>query len=309
MIPEKELVVLTCDMNPSKEKMEQVNKLVSAGIDFDLFIKLAYENKTIPLVFTNFRDILPKNNQRVADKITLLFNKIQDEFFNELVFISDIFRKNDIPFIVLKGFPLAQQLYGNYYLRNINDIDILVRKSDFPKADSLLINADYGYRGGKTAKDWLEKNHMHLEYMHSSRKIDVEVHWTLGMEKWNLKIPEESYWKDLDKVMIKDHTFNTLNPEYTFLFSSLHLMMHETHGNDPEGLRYVYETHLMIEKYKIDWIKVFRLAKEYHNASYLYNILLTAKRFFNTSVPDDVMDNLKACNDLGRKVFVTRLLK
>ena len=52
--------------------------------------------------------------------------------------ISEVFNKNKIEFVLLKGSYLTNFIYENRSLRPINDIDILVSSKDFNKAEDLL---------------------------------------------------------------------------------------------------------------------------------------------------------------------------
>ncbi len=59
MTPEKELLILTCNVKPSKDVNDNIYKLLGSDVDGDNFLRLMYRNGTHPLVYNNFKDILP----------------------------------------------------------------------------------------------------------------------------------------------------------------------------------------------------------------------------------------------------------
>ena len=61
----------------------------------------------------------------------------------ELLEILRLFETEEIPAVAYKGPVMAVQLYGNTALRQVGDLDILVRKRDVPKARALLLANAY----------------------------------------------------------------------------------------------------------------------------------------------------------------------
>lgn len=60
---------------------------------------------------------------------------------------------NGIEVLPLKGPALALALYGDVALRQSNDIDLLVRRDDFPRAEALLLGWDFTALGAPSEHD------------------------------------------------------------------------------------------------------------------------------------------------------------
>jgi hypothetical protein len=300
MVPEKRLLILTCELNPTDEIKEEAKKIVLAGIDSKYFLKLAIKHKTFPIVLENFSDLFPgkEKEMRMTD---ISVKKKLDNLLEELIHISKVFEKNKIPFIILKGFPLAQALYGNYYLRTTSDIDLLIKKRDLTKAESLLFNEGYEfYNCMGFTKEWYVKNHMHFEYSNKAKKICAELHWTIRTRDLDEnEIPEQDYWKDLQKVKVSGHEFNVLNPEFILLFSCFHYLAH----CDPLTLNHIHDIHLLVNKYKLKWDSVVKLSRKYNCGTCMYHILLHTKKVFGTDIPDNVIQDLKVRGNQDR-IFI-----
>ncbi|MBW2991598.1 nucleotidyltransferase family protein [Candidatus Woesearchaeota archaeon] len=295
MIPEKELLILTCDLNPSEEVKREARDIISSKINIQKFFESAVKHKTLPLVLEKFGDIFPGYEKEI--KIVKISHKIKmDKILKELNLISKLFDEHKIPLIVLKGFPLAQALYGDYYLRTIGDIDLLIKKKDLEKAESLLFKEGYEfYNNWGHTREWYMENHMHYEYVNKEKKTGVEIHWNLRMRDGlkDNEIPEELFWNNLQKIKIKEHEFNSIGPEFMLLQNCFHFMAH----NYALPLRYLYDAHLNVEKYDLNWKFIIELAKKYNGATYLYHMLYNIKRIFKTNVPNEVIKELRSYGD------------
>src|SRR3972149_9363372 len=66
-----------------------------------------------------------------------------DSMFKSLYEVLEVFHKAGIKVILLKGSHLAQFVYQDIGVRPMGDIDILVRKDDLQKAETLLLQMGY----------------------------------------------------------------------------------------------------------------------------------------------------------------------
>lgn len=88
---------------------------------------------------------------------------------NELTEISEIFRREKIPFVPLKGSVLCRY-YPEGWMRTSCDIDVLVRREDLDRAVAALVSAgDYRAEDGVQYHDisLYSRNGFHLELHHS----------------------------------------------------------------------------------------------------------------------------------------------
>ena len=83
-----------------------------------------------------------------------LFLKLQQSYYHNLVqniywsgqFLKDFpSHTNDSPTILFKGISLLNTVYQNPGLRHLGDIDLLIRKQDYPEVREKLESADYSF--------------------------------------------------------------------------------------------------------------------------------------------------------------------
>lgn len=97
--------------------------------------------------------------------------------------ICDRMKKAGLEPLVFKGWPLAQQLYGQPAGRHARDIDMLIPPRQIGEADAAM--RDLGYRQiarfdgvarlvGTAGLDHLGRD---IEYFHPDMSFNVEIHW------------------------------------------------------------------------------------------------------------------------------------
>ena len=112
----------------------------------------------------------------------------------ELIRVSELFEKSEIPFIPLKG-SVVRKHYPEPWMRTSCDIDILVHKSDLSKAQNLL-ETEYGFtKSLETSCDiaYNTPSGMHVELHFSLLSDDVANNAGNFLENvWDFAKPKEN---------------------------------------------------------------------------------------------------------------------
>ncbi|MDH7569197.1 MAG: nucleotidyltransferase family protein, partial [Armatimonadota bacterium] len=93
--------------------------------------------------------------------------------------------------VVLKGAALAEPVYGDWSVRPMADLDLLVGHEEVHTAEEVLRHL--GYRPdlpedeparAQEVRCFWERYHFHLPYVHPSKGTLVELHWNLLPSAW-----------------------------------------------------------------------------------------------------------------------------
>ncbi|WP_302162818.1 nucleotidyltransferase family protein [uncultured Fusobacterium sp.] len=154
---------------------------------------------------------------------------------SELEKILNIFEKNQIKNIVLKGFEL-KKLYPKSDMRFMSDIDILISKKNAEKV-SLIMN-ELGY---KTMSYGKEKDDIYFK----EPIMNVEIHnalFNIHYKKYN------SFFKNLDEmknlISKTKYQYNFSNEDF-FLFLFIHTVKHYLYSGI--GIRIVMDIYLYLK--------------------------------------------------------------
>jgi len=206
------------------------------------------------------------------------------------------FRQNNIPTVPLKGPILTRLLYDDMGLRqSCYDLDFLVRKEVVEDAENLL--KDIGYQSFNESKeDFLR--FIKLKYarqLHFVKKngyagnISIDLHWDLrGFFSDSFL---EYFWQCVKETELDGHLILLPTEEALLLYLSLVSLS----TFEFVELRYLYDIHSLVSqsRTKLDWQILSERAAEHRLGTYLYFALKLSRHFFNTELPQDLLNRLK----------------
>ena len=227
--PEIELLIALCRKPLPAPSRNRIDRLIDQDIDWALFVSRAIEWQVEPVVFSNLRlsyaDAMPADVRgQVAEKEK---EARAHALTRTLVLMDllDIFAREGIRVLVLKGPAVSLQAYGDASLRSFADMDLLVRHVDLPRARDLLLASRYKRDYSPEDERALVRQEHALEFSNSRSK--VELHWSLLSRHLRLNMDVDSLWGEARTIACAGGTIEVLAPHHLFLFLSAHGAKHE----------------------------------------------------------------------------------
>ena len=144
---ERELLLCCARTQASPQTVSRLRYLATQNLDWDYLFNLARRHALIPLLYVNLAregaDLIPYS---FLAKLKMQYQENYARniiLTNELCRLIDIFKQAGIEAIPYKGPALALFAYGDLGLRRFVDLDLIVKKSDVPRARDLLFKEDY----------------------------------------------------------------------------------------------------------------------------------------------------------------------
>lgn len=195
------------------------------------------ENGLVGLLFqsmdkSSFK--VPKYHQMLSDAFGAFVSKDIQQM-NLIDQIKTIFNEHQIKHIFLKGSHL-KMLYPESYMRGMGDIDVLVLKQDFKKAQDALKQNQFKYVSATS----------HHHGFESIEGIDVELHQSIISSN---EYENEAFLKDvwLHTTQLDKFTYG-LKPEFEYVYLLTHLIRHiRTSG---VGIRSLLDMYVFYESKK-----------------------------------------------------------
>ncbi len=234
-----------------------------------------------------------------------LFLKLQQSYYQNLVqniYWCEQFLKefpshtNNSPTILLKGISLLNTVYQNPGLRHLGDIDLLIRKQDYPKVREQLESADYVFsdemQGLADPRD-LNSILCHKDSP-STPQPALHIHWNLintvlPVSLTHPRVDLDALWKQ--SVPLPAHpSLRVLSPTHQIIYYAYHHLKHSFNR-----LIRLHDLDLTIRHYRdsVDWSEVLNETHRFNLARTVYYPFHLAKRVLATPIPDPVMDNLR----------------
>lgn len=292
--PEERLLLLLCRLDFSRQQKAEAGMLMQEVRDWDRFVKLANEHGIIALAWHNitgtgnagnipaaYLAILQKAYYKNLTRTTYLYDQLSG--------ILELIKDEGIRVVLLKGMALEKTIYGNQGLRQMTDIDILVREDDVLKLRKILMKN--GFRS-EPFKSPLYKHLIPYLNTHIPRltKADchVEIHYKLFDQPDNTlteKVTELSV-----PLKLNDHEAYIPPPQLFFLYLISHLN-HHRQGGDSQLRQYTDIYLLICDRYdEIVDDDLIRYAREANMERELAVMLHILRNFWDVPFPSRIND-------------------
>ncbi len=204
----------------------------------------------------------------------------------ELRTLLRAFRDHGIPCLPLRGLALAERLYGGVPPRPMGDIDLLVRKGDLSRVQSLFRELGFsemdrrpGFAGAfsYTLKFFVERSVM----------VIVEPHWTIAYPPFADRLDMEAVWSRCIPARVVGEETLSLGREDLLI----HLCLHLAHRDDAPFLwLYELDRYLRQESDTMRWDLVLSVSREVGIERLVAHALNEAVTKFGAPVPVEVLD-------------------
>lgn len=152
--------------------------------------------------------------------------------------------QHGIPACVIKGNEIARSLYGDPNSRSSADIDIMIRKSDAQKADSILRRSGYARNDDIPLIYYMHSIH-HAGYRDPAAGNLIELHWTFGVPYF-FRLSSGEIWEEV----VSEDGCAKLSPAMMLVI----LLIHH-HGHSFRELKILVDILWAFHKYdrSINW--------------------------------------------------------
>lgn len=146
---EQKLIILLSRVSITELEGQELLVLAKkTSTDWFSVIRMSIKNKVLPLVWGNLKKFnvshaVPLRLAQLMNFHMLGTRERNKLMLSELENISQQFEKENIPCIPLKGAFLIPNLYVDFGIRTVNDMDVLIRRNDAMKVRKIMNSLGY----------------------------------------------------------------------------------------------------------------------------------------------------------------------
>jgi len=300
--PEKRLLVCCARTKLTPEVAATIRNILAGPLDWDYLLWEAEENSITPLLDRHLSAVAPDAAPaavREQLKKTCQANTVRCLYLTaELIHILRLFQSQNIPAIPYKGPVVAAQGYGDIALREFEDLDVILRQSDVPKAHEIILSLGY-----KPKFDWILSPGAtaslvpgEYNYRDEVRRTMVELHTEITLRHFPVKPDLDAFIRNLAPVRLSDRDILTFTAEDL-------LPMLCIHGSKDfwERLSWIADVSELVQSHPaLDWDRVARFAAPLHATRMLNLGLALAVRVLDASLPPEVSARVQADRVAGQ---------
>ncbi len=273
---------------------EELSRLTDA--DWKAFLALAAEQRIRPLLWQRLseRGLAGAVPAQVLGALRAVYRQTAlrtMRFQAELVALAQGLVGQNVPLIALKGIWLAHAVYRNPALREMNDIDVLVRRQHLPAAIDSLTRRGYTPTHEVDMEVDTATAH-HLPRLIKAETAGFEIHWSLCRLNRSYSIDTSELWERVVPAQIGGVSLFGLSPEDLLL----HLCLHTSYQHQfIFGLRPSCDIAAVIERYGdgLDWEVVLERTRRWRWQRGVYLALRLAVDLVGAAVPERVLAALQ----------------
>jgi len=315
-------LITCCQTEPSEDDITFISSYLNTEVlTLSTLIKLSHQHGILPLVYKTLKKLSKKN----ASPRSLILSKcsqhstveyflaeLKPEYLHiaqrnmfmsaELIRIMTLLKDNGIEALAFKGPTLSQMAYGDITLRQYVDLDVLTKKEDIYKIDTLLKEHGYERLLALTPiqeKIWIKYAH-DMGLIHKQKGVHFEMHWSFLDEDYPMQVNLEDFWKETQDVTLNGHTIPTFSNENLLYYLCIHGSKHLW-----ERIEWVKDIDLLVHNHAIDWETIIQKAKGAGFEKMLYLGLSLSTSLFHTPLPKSILEKISSYNRLANiKIFV-----
>jgi hypothetical protein len=219
----------------------------------------------------------------------------------ELVVLLRLFAENGINVIPFKGPTLAALAYGDLGLREFGDLDLLIARPDFMRAQRLLIARGYQPEfllSESQAESFAEACNV-MGFWRAEKQISVELHWELSPKYLPFSPDPEELLERMIPSSPGGQMVMTLSPEDLLVYLCAHGAKHVW-----EKLIWIVDVARLINRRStmanLDWGRVYDLAARQRCERVLFLGLRLARDVTGVRPPSEMERLMESDSESGR---------
>ena len=271
---------------------QDIRNQVEIGINWVSARALAHHHRLLPTLYRGLMGACPeeapfevlaglrRDYQANAARNVLLTQ--------ELLKVLDFFESHGIQAIPFKGPALAEQYYGDLAMRQFDDLDVLIRQGDVPKARDLLMRQGFEpefacVRVGDPQVLWEEGEY---RFFGPEGRYLLEVHWQAVPRTFLADLKYEPMWERHIPAELRGRRVWSLSPEDTLLLLALHGMHHLW-----DRLAWIQDVVRVARAARgMDWAGLFDWARHIGALRMVEVALLLGHRTLHHQLPESIVE-------------------
>jgi Uncharacterised nucleotidyltransferase len=270
----------------------------TGDVDWEYLFQLARRHSIVPMVYVQL-----EKNPSVPPQF---LNKLKKHYVEnsarntlltaELCRLINLLSDEGIEAIPYKGPVLGLFAYGDIALRRFVDLDVIVKKTDVPKAREILLAE--GYRPTKSLstgrQEILLRTQHNMQFSRDNHRLIIELHWEVAPHLFASTVNGERLWQDLITVDLNGTQVKTFSAEDLLFSLCVHGSRHLW-----ERLGWICDIAELIKRQLLDWTGLLeRSALADTERMFLLGVHL-AQQLLDAPVPEEV----KQCCDADQRLL------
>lgn len=283
----------------SKDKRDEIRKLVNNGLDWDYLLQMGKTHSLAPLLYYHLHRIDHEHRipQPIMDQLhNIYYSNLARNLllYNESSRVLKSFEEKGIPVVALKGIVLAELVYKNVALRPMADVDLLVQKRTLSEITKTLFKLGFEIlpQEKQTTIKYMNESHFvkRQENLKHLPILIINIHWDLTAPARFKGATKINTQQMISKARLRKVAYSNIlvmAPEDQVL----HVIYHATFQHPFIGLLQLCDVAELIKlkENELDWQVLVKTSRNGRIATAAYYFLSSSKKLLGAPIPDWVL--------------------
>ncbi len=238
-----------------------LERLISEGMNWKQFLRLAEEHRVIPQVFASLSGLKQLCPNEVREQLRKRYDANVRQTLRlsgDLLRILKHFESRQISVLPYKGPVLGNLAYGDAAARQYSDLDLLVRPHDVARAELALNEVGYkkNHHGSPSKSADLKSGYEYTFDSKDARNV-VELQWRILPRFYSVEFDIEKLFERARRMKLNGYPLQTLSSEDLLLVLCVHAAKHQW-----TQLSYLCDIGHLMQSQNLNWGGVFQSADE-----------------------------------------------
>ena len=309
---EDKIILAGVKIHPTDAELEQLNALIPQIGNWDSVVKNSIDRGIAPLLYQKLP--LLSNKCEIPQTIQSKLQQAYYKTFSRSALLYEHFRKvaeafalQGIPVIALKGIYLSESLYQDIGLRQMSDIDLLVKPTDASACFEILLGL--GFKQENDIESDFEKK---LEVVHYTpmvlNGVTIEIHIKLHQNNERYCLPVADLWSNAIPVVINNSSVYSLNRNDLLIYLCIHLDRH-FHQGHVQFTCFNDITNLLDQlDDKFDWVGFRTTCRQYNCEKIVFKWFVLVNKYMNAPLPAEIIEEYSALLSLKNEQLFYKYL-
>lgn len=295
---EERLLASAARLSLDQGSSRRLEGLLAERPDWGRLVDMAERHRIAPLVYRTLSR--PPFASRVPEAVLsrlhggYLLNGLANLLWQrELQRVVAGLAGEGITVVLLKGAALLHTVFPDPALRQLRDLDLLVRREDRAAAEGQLVGLGYlpaeeEWPVGSWPPEWYEKKYRCQS--RDGRAGLVEIHWRLARKRAPFRIEMAELMESSEPVSVNGVEARVLGPIHQIIHLSTHMAYNDGFG---VGLSRLSDLHEAVERFRdrLDWERLASEARRFRASLCLRYSLVVAAALFGTDLPSTLVES------------------
>ncbi len=289
------LIYLFSRLKINEPELQEIKNILSKTLDWEKLRNISLKQQVYQFLYYNLKEsgtsgLIPS---KILDETKSAYyaNLIRNlSLEKEILLISEKAKTKNLQIIPFRGTSAIYGVYNNPALRQMADVDILVKPEDFQSVKNILLET--GYQEHDSEGHSMDDGSITSFFKKISGNLTafIEPHTAIASPRpYDIELPH--LWERSVQITIENKKILILSKEDLILSIALHLRRHARRL----VLKSIVDTAeiLNADKNTLDWDYIIKNACNNRMISSLYLSLYLAKELLGADAPRDAINRIK----------------